>query len=100
MQEGRRRLRLAIEFKSQQKAQGEEAARLALLLKDHAQQQNHGFADFRTDVADLARIVELFNAEEDVDNLTDLKDNLLRPALDRITYQVDFDPGFENCSFR
>jgi signal transduction histidine kinase/DNA-binding response OmpR family regulator len=89
MQEGRRRLRLAIEFKSQQRAQGEEAARLALLLTDHAQLRKHGFADFRTDVADLARIVELFNAEEDVDNLTDLKDNLLRPALDRITYQFD-----------
>jgi two-component system, sensor histidine kinase and response regulator len=85
MQEGRRRLRLAIEFKSQQKAQSEEEARLALLLTDHGQQQKHGFADFRTEVADLARIVELFNAEEDMDNLTDLKDNLLRPALDRIT---------------
>ena len=70
-------------------AQGEEAARLSLLLTDHAQQENHGLADFRTDLADLARIVELFNAEEDVDDLVYLKDNLIRPALARITYQFD-----------
>jgi hypothetical protein len=89
LQEGRRRLRLAIQYKAQQKAQGEESARLALLLTDHAQQENHGVADFRTDLADLARIIELFNAEENVDDLVDLKDNLLRPALDRITYQFD-----------
>jgi signal transduction histidine kinase len=89
LQEGRRRLRLALEFKAQQAAQGEEAARLALLLTDHSQQGHHGLVDFRTDLADLARIVELFNAEENVDDLIDLKDNLLRPALDRITYQFD-----------
>lgn len=89
LQEGRRKLRLAIEFKAQQRAQGEEAARLALVLTDHAQQQSHGLVDFRTDLADLARIVELFNAEENVDDLVDLKDNMLRPALDRITYQFD-----------
>jgi signal transduction histidine kinase/CheY-like chemotaxis protein len=89
LQEGRRRLRLAIQYKARQTAQGEEAARLALLLTDHAQQENHGLVDFRTDLADLARIVELFNAEENVDDLVDLKDNMLRPALARITYQFD-----------
>jgi signal transduction histidine kinase/DNA-binding response OmpR family regulator len=89
LQEGRRRLLLALEFKARQTAQGEEAARLALLLTDHTRQDSHGLADYRTDLADLARIVELFNAEENVDDLVDLKDNLLRPALDRITYQFD-----------
>jgi signal transduction histidine kinase/DNA-binding response OmpR family regulator len=89
LQEGRRRLRIATEFKARKTAQGEEAARLSLLLTDHAQQENHGLGDFRTDLADLARIVELFNAEENVDALIDLKDNLLRPALARITYQFD-----------
>ena len=89
LQEGRRRLRIATEFKARKAAQGEEAARLSLLLTDHAQQENHGLADFRADLADLARIVELFNAEEDVDDLVYLKDNLMRPALARITYQFD-----------
>jgi hypothetical protein len=89
LQEGRRRLQMATEFKARQKAQGEEAARLSLLLTDHAQQENHGLTDFRTDLADLARIVELFNAEQDVDDLVYLKDNLMRPALARITYQFD-----------
>ena len=45
--------------------------------------------EFKTDLADLARIVELFNGEQNVDNLTNLKDNKLRPALDRINYQFE-----------
>jgi signal transduction histidine kinase/DNA-binding response OmpR family regulator len=99
LQEGRRRLRLAIEFKARRTAQGEEAARLALLLTDHTQQESHGLVDFRTDLADLARIVELFNAEENVDDLVDLKDNMLRPALDRITYQFDLIQDLKNALF-
>ena len=34
-------------------------------------------SEFKTDLADLARIVELFNGEQNVDNLADLKDNKL-----------------------
>jgi hypothetical protein len=39
LQEGRRRSRIATEFKARKTAQGEEAARLSLLLTDHAQQE-------------------------------------------------------------
>ena len=89
LQEGRRRLREAIQFKAWRTAQGEEAARLALILTEQARQESHGLREFKTDLADLARIVELFNGEQNVDNLTDLKDNKLRPALNRITYQLE-----------
>jgi two-component system sensor histidine kinase/response regulator len=89
LQEGRRRLQEAIQFKSWRTAQGEEAARLALILTEQARQESHGLSDFRTDLADLARIVELFNGEQNVDNLADLKDNKLRPALALITYQLE-----------
>ncbi len=89
LQEGRRRLQEAIQFKSWRIAQGEEAARLALVLTEQALQESHGLSEFKTDLADLARIVELFNGEQNVDNLTNLKDNKLRPALDRITYQLE-----------
>jgi signal transduction histidine kinase/DNA-binding response OmpR family regulator len=89
LQEGRRRLREAIQFKSWRIAKGEEAARLALALTEQALQESHGLNEFKTDLADLARVVELFNGEENVDNLTNLKDNKLRPALDRITYQLE-----------
>jgi two-component system, sensor histidine kinase and response regulator len=89
LQEGRRRLQEAIQFKAWRTAKGEEGARLALVLTEQARQESHGLNEFKTDLADLARIVELFNGEQNVDNLADLKDNLLRPALDRITYQFE-----------
>jgi two-component system sensor histidine kinase/response regulator len=88
LQEGRRRLQEAIQFKNWRMAQGEEAARLAQILIEKARQESHGLSEFKTDLADLARIVELFNGEQNVDNLADLKDNKLGPALDRISYQV------------
>ena len=89
LQEGRRRLQEAIQFRAWRAAQGEEAARLALILTEQARQESHGLGEFKTDLADLARIVELFNGEQNVDALTDLKDNKLRPALNRITYQLE-----------
>jgi len=89
LQEGRRRLQEAIQFRAWRTAQGEEAARLALILTEQARQESHGLGEFKTDLADLARIVELFNSEQNVDALADLKDSKLRPALDRITYQID-----------
>jgi two-component system sensor histidine kinase/response regulator len=89
LQEGRRRLQEAIQFKAWRTAQGEEAARLASMLTERERQESHGLRDFKIDLADLARIVELFNGEQDVDNLANLKDNQLRPALDRITYQFE-----------
>ena len=89
LQEGRRRLQEAIQFKNWRMAQGEEAARLAQILIEKARQESHGLSEFKTDLADLARIVELFNGEQNVDNLADLKDNKLAPALDRINYQVE-----------
>jgi len=89
LQEGRRRLQEAIRYKHWQNAQGEEAARLALILTEQAREESHGLRDFKTDLANLARIVEVFNGEQNVDNLANLKDNELAPALDRITYQFE-----------
>ncbi|MEA3146094.1 MAG: hypothetical protein QOI53_1561 [Verrucomicrobiota bacterium] len=89
LEEGRRRLREAIQFKHWRTSQSEQAARLALTLTEQARQDSHGLSEFKIDLADLARIVELFNGEEDFDNLANLKDNQLGPALDRITYQAE-----------
>jgi two-component system sensor histidine kinase/response regulator len=89
LQEGRRRLQEAIQLKHWRAAQGEEAARLALMLAEQARKESHGLSDFKTDLADLARLVEQFNGEQNVDNLAELKDNKLEPALERITYQFE-----------
>jgi two-component system, sensor histidine kinase and response regulator len=85
LREGRQRLRQAIQFKHWRTAQGEEAARVAqTILEEQEEQQRYGLSDFKTDLIDLERIVEVFNGEENADNLADLKDNQLRPALDRV----------------
>ena len=89
LEEGKRRLQEAIQFKHWRTAQSDEATRLALILTEQARQESHGLSEFKTDLADLARNVELFNGEQNVDNLANLKDNKLGPALDRITYQYE-----------
>ena len=89
LQEGRRRLQEAIQFRTWRTAQGEEAARLALSLTKQRQRESHDLSEFKTDLADLARVVELFNGEQNIDRLVELKDNNLRPALDRINYQLE-----------
>ncbi len=88
LEEGRRRLKEAMQFKRWQSAPGEEASHRALILAEQARKESHGLGDFKTDLADLARIVELLNGEQHIDSLAELKDNELRPALDRITYQL------------
>jgi two-component system sensor histidine kinase/response regulator len=89
LEDGRRRLQEAIQYRHWRTAQGAEAARLALILTEQERQESHGLSEFKTDLADLTRIVELFNGEQNVDNLANLKDNLLGPALARITYQLE-----------
>jgi two-component system, sensor histidine kinase and response regulator len=89
LQEGRRRLQEAIQFKAWRTAQGEEAARLALSLTKQRQRESHDLSEFKMDLADLARVIELFNGEQNIDKLVELRDNNLRPALDRINYQLE-----------
>jgi two-component system sensor histidine kinase/response regulator len=91
LRDGRQRLQQAIQFKRWRTAQGEEAPRVAqTILAEQEQQQRYGLSDFKTDLIDLERIVEVFNGEGNLDNLADLKDNQLRPALDRVgTYHYE-----------
>jgi two-component system, sensor histidine kinase and response regulator len=97
---GRRRLREAIQFKRWRTAQGEEASRLAKdILTEEAQRQSQGVGDFKTDLAELARRVELFIGEQNVDELADLKDNKLKPALDRLNYQFDLIEDLKTALF-
>ena len=99
LEDGRRRLQEAIQYRRWRTAQGAEAARLALILTEQERQESHGLSEFKTDLADLARIVELFSGEQNVDNLANLKDNLLGPALARITYQYDLIHDLKNALF-
>jgi two-component system sensor histidine kinase/response regulator len=100
LQEGQRHLHDAMQLKRWQAAQGEEAARLAqMILTEQVQQQGHPPSESKTDLADLARIVELFSGEQNVDDLSDLKDNQLKPAFDRLTHRSDSVENLEVALF-
>ncbi len=99
LQEGQRRLRKAISFQQWRRAQGEEAARTALILTEQAERESQPLSEFRTSSADLARIVEMLNGEPNVKDLANLKDNELWPALDRITYEPELIQRLETALF-
>ena len=89
--EGKRRLQEAMQFKEWQTAQGEEAGRIATIIAaDQGKRQIRGLAEFKTALAEVARLVEKFGSQEQEDDLANLKDNNLEPAFERLTYDVDF----------
>ena len=89
-EEGKRRLQEAMQLRHWRTAQGEEAAHLAReILSKQENLLGHGLSQFKDDLAEVARLIEVFDAERNVDNLADLKDNKLKPALDRLSDEND-----------
>ncbi|MBI3868398.1 MAG: PAS domain S-box protein [Verrucomicrobia bacterium] len=87
--EGRQRLNEAIKYRRWRRATGEEAARQAgEMLLEQAWRQSRDSADFKNQLAEFTRLVELLGGEEQFDNLTDLKDNKLKPVLDRLSRSI------------
>ena len=99
LQEGKQRLQEAIRFQQWKKTQGEEAAQTALALTVEAERESHALSEFRTDAADLARIIELLNGEQNLHDLADLKDHELRPAFERIFYQPELVRNLKDALF-
>src|SRR5258708_21836289 len=89
MFEGRRRLDEALKHKRWRNAAGEAANQLAQsILQEQGHQQSQNTSDFKAELAECARLVELLAGEDQFDNLADLKDNKLKPVLDRLNSGV------------
>lgn len=87
--DGCQRLDEAIKFKHWRDSTGDEAADQArAILIEQGRQQSHDSSDFNNQLAELARLVELLGGEEQFDSLADLKDNKLKPALDRLERSI------------
>jgi two-component system sensor histidine kinase/response regulator len=99
LQEGKQRLQEATRFQQLKKAEGDEAVRAALVLAAQAERESHALSEFRTDAADLARIIELLNGEQNVNVLANLKDNQLWPAFDRIIDQAELAQKLKDALF-
>ena len=88
--EGRHRLQEAIQHRRWRTAKGATAARLAEeILKGQANQQTHALREIRSELADVARLVEVLAGEQQADNLTNIKDNKLKPSLDRLARSLN-----------
>ena len=84
--EGKRRLNEAIELRRWQNAQGEEANHVARsYLQQKISEQNKPTADLNWEIAELSKLIERLAGEDQSDLLVDLKDNKLKPTLDKLT---------------
>jgi PAS domain S-box-containing protein len=83
--EGSHRMEDAIKFNRWRHAVGDDAAKQAIsILQQQAQRESLDSTDFNSQLTELARLVELLAGEEQFDGLADIKDNQLKPALDRL----------------
>ena len=87
--EGRRRLDDAIKHRRWRTATNDASVQFArAILEEQGHVQSQGVNDFKGELAECARLVELLGGEEQMDNLADLKDNKLKPALDRLSRNI------------
>ncbi len=89
MLEGRQRLAEAVLLRRWRLAAGEDAAAqareiLPVLLRNRAR----ALKEVRSELAELSRLVETLAGENHLDQLADLKDNQLKPLLERLQHQL------------
>ncbi|MBI3418234.1 MAG: PAS domain S-box protein [Verrucomicrobia bacterium] len=87
--EGRRRLDDAIKHRRWRTTTNDTSPQLArAILEEQGREQSQGVNDFKGVLAECARLVELLGGEEQLDSLADLKDNKLKPVLDRLSRTI------------
>ncbi len=87
--EGQHRLEDAIRYTQWRHATGDDADdRAEQILADEGRKQSQSPVDFRNQLSELTALVEVLGGEEQFDNLADLKDNQLKPALDRLSRSI------------
>lgn len=59
------------------------------ILSQFFRPANRGLNEIKTELVDLSRLVEILAGETRQDQLADLKDNQLKPSLERLEYQLD-----------
>ena len=84
--EGKRRLTEAIQLRRWRAAKEGESSKIAEeILKNQVNQKTQALREVRNELADVSRFVEMLATEQHADNLTDIKDNKLKPGLERLT---------------
>ncbi|MEJ2040141.1 MAG: hypothetical protein P8X55_14600, partial [Desulfosarcinaceae bacterium] len=81
--EGRQRLQRAVSIRKYRQASPEQGNELGRKIIMDVGQRGDIFT-IKTEIADLALLCERLRAEDQIDNLADLKDNKFKPTLDRL----------------
>ncbi len=83
--EGRRRLEEVVQLRRWRGAEGTQASELANhFLLTLFNRRTRALEESKSELGELARLVEKLDGEEESDNLTNLKDNEIKPSLDRL----------------
>ncbi len=87
--EGQQRLDEAILLFHWRQTPQEESDFLAgAILEKQVHHRARALREIRTDLFDLSRLVESLAGEDHLDHLADLKDNQLKPLLERLEHQI------------
>lgn len=87
--EGRQRLQGAQMLRSWRRSSGPEAAALATsILETQSRPWSRLLEEIKTELVDLSRLVEMLAGESQLDQLADLRDNQLKPTLERLESQL------------
>ncbi len=87
--EGRHRLDEAtLLFRWRQAPSEQTPALAAAILEQQMHHRARALREIRTDLFDLSRLVESLAGEDHFDHLADLKDNQLKPLLERLEMQI------------
>jgi hypothetical protein len=88
--QGQHRLDNATRYRKWRNATGDDANLLARqILIGEGREQSQDFADVIDQLRDVAMLAEALSAQEQPDGLIDLKDNQIRPVLDRLSESID-----------
>lgn len=87
--EGRQRLQEAQVLRSWRRSRGAEAAALAAsILQSQSSPWIRLLDEIKTELVDISRLVEMLAGESQLDLLADLRDNQLKPTLERLESQL------------
>ncbi len=90
--EGQHRLEDAIRYRQWRNASSDDASLLAtqiLIDEGSEQSQRARIADVKTQLSELAKLAESLNGEQQFDGLTDLRDNQIKPILQKLSESMD-----------
>lgn len=87
--EGRLRLQEALDIRRWRMADPQTARQLSTkLLSSHNQTWRRSLDNINTELVDLSRMVEILAGEDRLDQLADMKDNQLKPSLERLIEEL------------